>query len=284
MNEFVKRIRVALDIDKRDVEDAFDASQVEAAKAKEQEELNAKFEQFGADTKEYFKDLINFPTYTDVLDKIVDYIKGAWESLNDLLGYTQLTDDKTLELWEKGLTGASAYAYEQANDLVGIGDLIEDGWRMNEQQAKAWQAEFQEELDKYNSLYDSGYFEKLQEYQYAMKEFQSDIEYQFMRIFMDNKDTIIKFFDIALKVNEWFLTTFAQFIDGLTSFSKRSESERVSSVNEILKNASNVTQSTAVSVDNTWNIKGNMTENKTDLAHAGQLTYEQIIRALGGSI
>ena len=306
MKEFVKKIKLVFDIDddelnkvQNKVQDKI--SSVEAPEsnpstheygAEEYEEeqqfswgdrVASKLKDIGDTNVEFFKSFIKMPTYEDVLEGIKTKITDTWNSLNNMLGWSQLTDNKTYELWEKGLTGAEAYAYQQANDMIGIGDLIEDGWRMNEQQTQKWFEKFQKEQARYSELYDSGYFEELQNYQWEMKEFQQSIEFEFMRMFMDNKDTIIWFFDLGIQTMEWLMDTLGESLRLITG-RERSDYERNSATSDIIKKYTTQTSNTAVSIDNTWNVSGDMSSSRQQLQDYGRLTYEQVIRMLGGTL
>lgn len=225
----------------------------------------------------------------DVVDKGVEYLKKSFEdafnNLNELLSYSLLTNDNTYELWQKGLTGTQAYGYQMANEFIGIGDLIEDGWRMSDAQRDKWLEIYNKQQEKYTRLYDSGYFEKLQEYQWEMKEFQQDVEFEFMSIIMANKDTIMHFFEFGIDFMEWAIKAIGNVERALT-LRERTEWERSSATSDIISKYTSQTQrtATAVTIDNTWNIRGSMEGAKTDLVKTGQLTYEQVIRALGGTL
>lgn len=245
--------------------------------------LEKGFTKLGTDVRSIFTQIVDLPSYDDVLENIASTIRGAWDAMNDLLGYSQLTNDNTLQLMEKGLTGAEAYAYDQANKLIGIRDFIEDGWRMSDQQRDAWLEEFAEEQAKYTRLYDSGYFEELQQFQWEAKEFRQDVQYEFMKIFMDNKDTIVQFFHYAIEFMEWTVKAVGKLLGNLFR-TESSDFERSSKVSDVIQQYTGETKNTAVTVDNTFNFQGSMTDNKPALEKVGQLTYEQVIRALGGTL
>lgn len=216
-------------------------------------------------------------------DALWENLKNAFNNLNKLLDYSLLTNDNTYKLWEKGLTGAEAYAYDQANSLIGISDFIEDSWKMTDAQREKWFETYNKQQERYTQLYDSGYFDELQQFQWEMKEFQQDVEYEFMRIIMDNKDTIMWFFELGIDFMEWTVKTLGDIARKVTG-RERSELERSNATSDVIKKYTSQTQNTAVTIDNTWNIKGSTTESRNELAKNGQLTYEQVIRALGGTL
>lgn len=221
--------------------------------------------------------------FDTAIDALWGNLKGAFESVNKLLNYSLLTNENTYKLWEKGLTGADAYAYDQANAMVGISDFIEESWKMTDAQREKWFETYSKQQERYTKLYDSGYFDDLQQFQWEMKEFQQDVEYEFMRIIMENKDSIMMFFELGIDFMEWTVKTLGEIARKLTG-RERSDLERRNATSDIIQKYTSKTSNTAVTIDNTFNIKGSTSESKSELSQNGQLTYEQVIRALGGTL
>lgn len=178
-------------------------------------------------------------------------LDNSLAELNNMLQSSLLTNAKTREnVFTYGMSGAESYGFEKAKGLLGIQN-DSDLMYMNSQQSKLFQESMKKYADKYSELYDKGYFEEMLEFQVEMDMFRQDVQLALIRMFLDNKETIISGFnalmDIAQKV-----TSILNWIGGRQS----------ATASEVLNNYSTKN----VSVDTTFNITGDISkENATTI-------------------
>ena len=201
-------------------------------------------------------------------------IGDALEEMDNMLNYSLLTDSSVRDLkFSYGFSDAQAYGFDKALGALGISE--EDLMYMNPQQSQMFRDAFTKYTEKYSQLSDSGFFEKMLEYNVEMNEFKEDLKLQVVEFFMNNKETIktalnvgMKFMDIGIKAFGWIIKYFSGGTEGIGQ----------ADVSGVLTNYS--TKNTSVSVNNTFN--GIQQKDRPWLQNAGQMTYEQMIQALEG--
>lgn len=220
------------------------------------------------------------------LQKIGDaFIKGVKNTFEDamkefdkMLSYSQLTNEQVRSTaFQYGLSSSENYAYQKTLGFMGFSDL-EDLFYANKQQQNKFQEKMLEYQERYNKLYDSGFFEKYQEFQWEMKEFKEDLTYEVMNFIMDNKETLKDLMNAVIKISEFLIKSLGWLVERFGGRSDRSDSEKLAAASDIINNNSSNTSSTSVKIDNTFN--NVEAKDRTWLANAGSMTYEQIIRAL----
>lgn len=209
-------------------------------------------------------------------------LSDAWDELKTILSYSRLTDPFVREqAFTYGFTMQENYAFSKTTELLGISSQ-EDLMYMNETQRNKFIQKFNEYADKYQSLYNSGFFNTLEEYSWEMAEFREDMEYEVINFFMENKDTIRQFMLSMMEFAKFAVQALGWLVEGLVGVVDRSQSSKNAATADILNtysitNTSN-TANTNITIDNTFNNVAK--EDRTWLANAGAMTYEQIIRAL----
>lgn len=190
----------------------------------------------------------------------------AWDSLSDVLSDTLgemqkilnaslLTDDTTREnVFKYGMSGAESYGFEKAKKVMGIDD--DNLMYMNSQQSKLFRETMSKYAKKYTELYDKGYYQEMLNFQVQREQFQTDVELALIKMFLENKETIITGFKAILTISE-------NLIKALGWMGSRTGE----TASEILNNYS----SKNVSIDTTFNIsgqidKGNATTIGTQVA------------------
>ena len=178
-----------------------------------------------------------------------------------------------------GFSSSEAYGFEKAKSLLGF-DSEEDLFYANTQELQQFRQASEKYSNYYTNLYDSGFFKQLQEYQYEMKDFKQELQMQVIRFFMDNKDTIKSGMQAIMDVAKILMNIFTWLVN---VFGGHLGTEGMSSTDIVnqYSNSSNQTNNTNVNVSNTFN---NVAKNdETWLANAGSMTYQQVIKALGGN-
>ena len=210
-------------------------------------------------------------------EKLANIFKDAWSNLSDILSYSRLSNaDIRKTAFEFGFNPAQNYAYTQTMQLMGMSD-IEDLAYMTKGQRSKFQEKFEEYSARYTKLYDSGFFDKLEEFNWEMEEFKQDMEYEVMQWFVDNKDTIRAILDGIMTITKAVLQIFGWLLGGSQG---RRTSEEILAETERRLNISTTNNNNNVSINNTFNGVGQ--SDKTWLANAGAMTYEQVIRSMGG--
>lgn len=211
------------------------------------------------------------------LDEMKSIFNNAIKEADKMLSYSQLTDSSIRnQALTYGLSSSENYALDKTMDLLGLSNF-EDLMYMNTQQQAKFYEKFNEYQQKYADLYDSGFFEEYQEFQWEMQEFKEDLMYEFMEWAMDNKDTIKQLLQAATTIAEFFVNTFGKVLDAF-NFSTGIDESEIATKRAEIANINNSNQQTNINIDNTFN---NVAQSdRTWLAHAGEMTYEQIIRAL----
>lgn len=213
-------------------------------------------------------------------DNLKNILSDAWSELGDILNYSLLSNSKTRDLaFTYGFSGSQAYGFETAKELMGI-ENDEDLMYMNKDQWNQFSELFSKYTDKYSELYDSGFFEEYRQFQVEMQEFKQDFQMQFMKLIMDNKDTIItgmkaiiSLADTVLSILSWLMDTFGD--------SSTTSSERLSATNDIINSyGGNISNTSTVnaSVNQTFNNVSK--EDQSWLANVGSMTYEQLCQML----
>ena len=148
----------------------------------------------------------------------------------------------------------------------------------NQQELELFRKSFEKYSGKYNELYNSGMFDSMQEFNTQMEEFKEDVKLEVVDFFMNNQDTIRAAMKGIISLAEFAITALGKIVQWLNPDARTSDSQRAANTASIISNYSNINSGTNVSIDNTFNNVAKT--DQTWLAHAGQLTYEQIIKAL----
>ena len=206
---------------------------------------------------------------------ITSAFKDAWEELSNILNFSQLSSSHTRELaFGYGFSSSEAYAWDKALGAVGL-ESEEDLFYANQQELAQFREAFEKYSNKYDELYDSGFFNKMQEYQFEMADFKNEMQLEIVEFFMNNKELIksgmegmMTAAEILLKMFAWLVRAFGTTNDALST------SDVISQYSEVTNRSNNV------SVNNNFNGVGKSDEQW--LSDMGQLTYAQVIKALGG--
>lgn len=208
--------------------------------------------------------------FTDLLRDTIDEIK-------EINKYQYLSNaDVRNQAFTYGFNAAQNYAFSKASDLLGVSSE-EDLMYLNPNQRAKFQEKFIEYSDRYTKLYDSGFFNTLQDFTWEWEEFKEDLQYELINFFMTNKDLLKSLMVTGMNLLQEILTIVGAINDSIGV----AYGSRASTVSDIINNSvSNA--NTTVKIDNTFN---NVSRNDQQwLANAGTMTYQQIITALGGDV
>ena len=203
----------------------------------------------------------------------------AIDGMKDALEFSQLSNSQTREfMFNYGFNNAQAYGLTQAQELVGV-ESFEDMMYMNPQERSQFIEAFQKYTEKYDELYESGFFEDMQEFQYEMKDFKLEMQHDVMSFFIENKDLIKSGMKAIMTIAEWIVKFFGSIVDAFSS-GGRSDSERSAAVSDIISNYTNTsTTNNSTTNNNTFNINSQNGQWSQDV---GQILYGQQIVAYEG--
>lgn len=245
------------------------------------------FGKFMSGTGELFENASKL--FSGDFDSLNDILKSALESLGSLLAsgfdelenilnFSQLSDANTRDLMMRyGFSNNEAYGYAKAMSALGF-ESEEDLMYANQQELELFRKSFEKYSGKYNELYSSGMFDSMQEFNTQMEEFKEDVKLEVVDFFMNNQDTIRAAMKGIISLAEFAITALGKIVQWLNPDARTSDSQKAANTASIISNYSNINSGTNVSIDNTFNNVAK--SDQTWLAHAGQLTYEQIIKAL----
>lgn len=213
------------------------------------------------------------------IDEFAKIVNAALDELDNMLEFSQLSSAKTREYaFGYGMSSSQAYGFEKAMNLVGLSSE-EDLWYMNPQEQRQFYEAMTKYSERYSQLYDQGFFETLQEYQYEMEEFKLDMQLEVIEFFMNNKDTIMTVLKFLMSAGEFIVQALGWIVD-FFNMNERSSSQRAADTMDIINSHSTTNKQTNVKIDNTFNNVAS--SDQTWLANAGAMTYEQVVQALGG--
>lgn len=215
--------------------------------------------------------------FNDIVDNFKVSMEDVISEMSDMLDYSQLSSSTTRDLaFGYGFSSSEAYGYEKALSAVGL-ESEEDLFYANTQELEQFREAFEKYSSQYESLYDSGFFETMQEYQYEMADFKNEMQLEIIEFFMNNKDTIKAGMNAIMDISEVVLKIFGWLVD---VFGSDSNTETAAASDIVSQYTNTNTNNTTVSVSNTFNNVAK--EDESWLANAGSMTYEQVITALGG--
>ena len=215
---------------------------------------------------------------TSALESLGSLLASGFDELENILNFSQLSDANTRDLMMRyGFSNSEAYGYTKAMSTLGF-ESEEDLMYANQQELELFRKSFEKYSGKYNELYDSGMFSSMQEFNTQMEEFKEDVKLEVVDFFMNNQDTIRAAMKGIISLAEFAITALGKIVQWLNPDARMSDSQKAANTASIISNYSNINSGTNVSIDNTFNNVAK--SDQTWLAHAGQLTYEQIIKAL----
>lgn len=219
--------------------------------------------------------------YDNVLDKLGNILQDSLSELDNMMTYSTLANSEYRNLaFQYGFSGAEAYGFQKAKDIMGLKSEEDLFYAVSEGRGAQFQEIMSRYAEDYDKLYQSGFFEDYRQYQIEMADLKQELSVDLIKFFVDNKELIKQGMNALLKLTEFTIQSLGWIMNILSPGYKRTSSERVAAVTDIITSYGGSSKNTSIRIDNTFNNVNN--EDRTWLSNAGQLTYEQIIRAIGG--
>lgn len=280
-DELTKALEEITDKIQENVEKVFDTTD-DLNVAKEKEELEA-IQKLGQHAG---KKLISI--FESIGKKISDFIGDmfdkALEKLDDIAGYdlqnTTVFNQEALSLaTDYGLTGSDAYAAQKASEQLGYGSvdtLIDNLWNMNDKQRE----QFNEYMQMYRQSYenDKELATNYQQFKFEWQKFQEELQMDLLEWFSNNKDTIKSAMELLISFMKSTLEMLSTIASVFGNETERSDIAKTSATTDIINSYKNSNTSN-VSVSNTFNVSGGMNQSNSELKNAGSTIYKQIMKA-----
>ena len=221
--------------------------------------------------------------FSKVATKTVNEIKKIsakflkeFQKVQDLVDYSRLSNQAVREqAFEFGFSPAENYAYTQAMDVMGLSSF-EDLYFLTEKQWTRFNNNFEKFQERYTKLYDEGFFDAVEDFNYQMAEWEEDLKYTFLQFVVDNKEDVMDLLDLVENILETTAKMTSWFF-GESAGAKRRR--RASEVAEIVGTGnSTTTKNTTVTFSPVFNGVGS--ETKASLDTSLSLVKEQILLAL----
>lgn len=247
--------------------------------------IKALGKEIGSNIKESFsKSLKDFGSqiksiYNDILSNFKMSLKASINEMSSMLSFSKLSSSQTRDLaFGYGFSSSEAYGYNKAMSLLGF-ESEEDLFYANTQELKQFRSAFEKYSSYYEELYDSGFFETMQEYQFEMASFRQEMQLQVVKFFMDNKDTIKSGMLAIMQISKTLMSILSWLVN---IFGTNTGLEGMTSTDIVNKysNSNQTNNNTNVNVNNTFNNVAK--DDEAWLANAGSMTYQQVIEALKG--
>lgn len=215
------------------------------------------------------------------LASIGNLFKDAWGELGTMLQSSLLTNANTRKnAFNYGFSASESYGFDKAKQMLGIQDE-EDLWYMNDTQKNKFQEIMTKYSEKYEQLYDSGFFDKYLEFQIEMEEFKLDMQMEIVEFFMENKNTIKKFMEISMDAMQFIVDALSWLMDVISGREQTSDEKKIANINDII---SGYTSTSNVSTSFTNNNTFNGTTDSQKQAYLDMLNAQMVEakRGLGG--
>ena len=221
--------------------------------------------------------------FSKVATKTVNEIKKIsakflkeFQKVQDLVDYSRLSNQAVREqAFEFGFSPAENYAYTQTMDVMGLSSF-EDLYFLTEKQWTRFNNNFEKFQERYTRLYDEGFFDAVEDFNYQMAEWEEDLKYTFLQFVVDNKEDVMDLLDLVENILETTVKMTSWFF-GESAGAKRRR--RASEVAEIVGTGnSTTTKNTTVTFSPVFNGVGS--ETKASLDTSLSLVKEQILLAL----
>lgn len=189
------------------------------------------------------------------LSSIGNLFKDAWSELGTMLQSSLLTNSNTREnAFNYGFSASESYGFDKAKQMLNI-QTEEDLWYMNDTQKSKFQEIMTKYSEKYEQLYDSGFFDKYLQFQIEMEEFKLDMQMEIIEFFMENKNTIKKFMELSMSAMEFIVNALGWLMDFFGGNEQTSDEEKLANINDIIGSytSNNAVVNQTFSNNNTFN-------------------------------
>lgn len=210
------------------------------------------------------------------LKKLKEIADDSVDELHNVVDYSRLSNQAVREqAFEFGFNPAENYAYSKTMDVMGLSGF-EDLYFLTENQWTRFNNNFEKFQERYTKLYDEGFFDAVEDFNYQMAEWEEDLKYTFLQFVVDNKEDVMDLLDLVENILETTVKMTSWFF-GESAGAKRRR--RASEVAEIVGTGnSSTTKNTIVTFSPVFNGVGS--ETKASLDTSLSLVKEQILLAL----
>ena len=231
-----------------------------------------------------WKSVVNFASKTVAaikkavaeIKKISDKVIEVLDKVQDVVDYSRLSNQAVREqAFEFGFSPAENYAYTQTMDVMGLSSF-EDLYFLTESQWTRFNNNFEEFQERYTKLYDEGFFDAVEDFNYQIAEWEEEMKYEFLQFLVNNKENVIDLIDIGENILE-LIVKITSWLVGEGEGARRRR--RASEVAEIVGTGnSSTTKNITVTFSPVFNGVGS--ETKASLDTSLSLVKEQILLAL----
>lgn len=231
-----------------------------------------------------WKSVVNFASKTVAaikkavaeIKKISDKVIKVLEKVQDVVDYSRLSNPAVREqAFEFGFSPAENYAYTQTMGVMGLSSF-EDLYFLTESQWKRFNDNFEKFQERYTNLYDEGFFDAVEDFNYQIAEWEEEMKYEFLQFLVNNKENVMDFIDLGENILEAILKITGWLVGEGDGAKRR---RRASEVAEIIGTGnSTTTKNTTVTFSPVFNGVGS--ETKASLDTSLSLVKEQILLAL----
>ena len=221
------------------------------------------------------------------IDMWKDIVKGALDEFDRMSQYSldtslRVNTEAREQALMYGLSDAQNYALTKTWEEMNI-KSEEDMLYLRPEQQERFAERIGYYSDQYTQISNKGLFEKYEEYQAAVQEFQNEFQMEVIEFFAENKDTIVKVMEFMMDVMSALLDAVTWIVDTLGGDKVRSEKENSAIVSDTINSYSVANNtSTNVKIDNSFtNIP---VKDQQQYVKAGQKVNEQLINALDGRL
>lgn len=210
------------------------------------------------------------------IKKISDKVINVLEKVQNVVDYSRLSNLAVREqAFEFGFSPAENYAYAQTMDVMGLSSF-EDLYFLTESQWTRFNNNFEEFQERYTKLYDEGFFDAVEDFNYQIAEWEEEMKYEFLQFLVNNKENVIDLIDIGENILE-LVVKITSWLVGEGEGARRRR--RASEVAEIVGTGnSSTTKNITVTFSPVFNGVGS--ETKASLDTSLSLVKEQILLAL----
>lgn len=210
------------------------------------------------------------------IKKISDKVIKVLEKVQNVVDYSRLSNkDVREQAFEFGFSPAENYAYTQTMDVMGLSSF-EDLYFLTENQWKRFNDNFEKFQGRYTNLYDEGFFDAVEDFNYQITEWEEEMKYEFLQFLVNNKEDVMDFMDLGENILELILKITSWLVGEGEGVKRR---RRASEVAEIVGTGnSSTTKNITVTFSPVFNGVGS--ETKASLDTSLSLVKEQILLAL----
>lgn len=194
---------------------------------------------------------------------IVGIATDAWDEIKKASVYSSSSKLYSSEVtnlrMQYGFSGSEAYAFQQAFKDMGLDDIA----KMSPEQRNFYTGLYEQYLEEYKKMEDSGTLQTLQDIQLEWEQFQRDLKFTFMDFIADNKETIKTFLDLGIELAKVVTPAITEILKGITWVINRITGYKGVSSADVINNWSSASSVKNNNQVNNFNISGSNSSSIT---------------------